>query len=406
MSELSAIEVNSLSKRYTLYTSSVSHILESITGKSRHRVCRALHEISFQIGKGKTVGIIGRNGSGKSTLLRILAGIIDPSSGGYKIRGLVAPVLELGAGFIPELKGIDNIILNGRLLGMSKSEVFDKAQKILDFAQIGDFAYQPVRTYSAGMQLRLGFAIAQSFDPDVLLIDEVLAVGDAAFQRKCIERIEQIKSQGATVLIVTHSLQDVAALCDYVIQLDAGKILREGTTEEVIRGYLEDIKDSSPEIRISPVESPNPHRKNTKEISIESIDLIDADDKPIKSINTGQTMQLRIRYCSNKAVARPMFRAQIYRYDRLFVHGTNTYRHGFEKESIGSDGVISLIYRELNLLSGRYYINVGVYPDEYGKAIAEHAYDFIEHAVSFEVESSRADGAGVVSMPHKWEWPS
>jgi len=402
---MTAIQVNNLEKVYRLYPASTSRIVEAVTGKARHTDCRALDGVSFDVPSGKTVGVIGRNGSGKSTLLRILAGIMDPTAGSFEIGGKVVPLLELGAGFIPQLKGVDNILINGRMLGLSKSVTLAKVDSILEFAELGEFADQPVRTYSSGMLLRLGFAIAQSIDPDVLLVDEVLAVGDAAFQKKCVSRIDEIRARGATVLIVSHSLADIAGLCAEVVQLDAGRIVRKGSTEDVIRAYLEELDDSTAGAGAPILKGPNPHRKNTNEISVESVELIGPDGNPATLFNSGERITIKMSYKVSKPVNNPMFRIQMFRSDGLFVHGTNTYRHGLNTGEVVRDGSVELIYDSLNLLAGRYWINVGVYPDEYGKAISEHAYDLVENAAGFDVRSERPDGAGIATMRHEWKLP-
>jgi len=400
---MTAITVHNLSKRYKLYSSPGSKIVEAITGHGRHILHQALDGIDFSVPRGQTVGIVGRNGSGKSTLLRILAGIIDPTAGSFEIQGSVASLLDLGGGFVPGLKGTDNIMLNGRLLGLSKKEVIERTSSILDFAELGEFANQPVRTYSAGMLLRLGFAIAQSLNPNVLLIDEVFAVGDAAFQRKCLARIEDFRARGATVLLVTHSLADLGGMAHRVIHIDRGHIVREGPTEEIIQAYLNDVRTSATEAGAALWRSPSPHRRTTGEIVIEHVDMLGADGMPITSLKTGDPVRIRIRFKVTAPVESPMLRLQVFRADGLFVHGTNTYRHGLNLGKIDKDGSIEVSYERLSLLEGHYWANVGIYPDEFGKAMAEHAYDLLEPALNFEVTSARLDGAGVTAMPHKWE---
>jgi len=403
---MTAVSVNKLCKNYLLYPSAGARVLEAFSRRSRHAVCRALDGVSFEVRRGQTVGVIGRNGSGKSTLLRILAGIIDPTDGAFDVRGKAVPLLDLGAGFVPALTGVENIKLNGKLLGLSNHEILARVDSVLDFAELGEFAYQPVRTYSSGMLLRLGFAIAQSLEPDILLVDEVLSVGDIAFSAKCIARISEFRSRGATVLLVTHSLADLGALCDWVIQLDKGRVAREGPTEEIIRAYLDNMKSSDASAGVPLWRAPSPHRTSTREITIESVDLLGPDGKSVDSIDTGDSMRVRIRFNVKKPVKNPMFRVQIFRADGLFVHGTNTYRQGLEIGAADKDGCIEVRYEKVSLLEGQYFMSVGIYPDEYGKAIADRAYDLMDPALRFGVQSRRRDGAGVTAMTHKWEWPA
>jgi len=402
MSEEVAIKLENLTKEYSIYPNPSSRLAEFFSRRPLHETRVALDKVSLEVPAGQTVGVIGANGAGKSTLLRILAGIIDPTGGSYRIVGRVAPLLELGAGFVPLMNAIDNIRLNGKLLGLSGDEIRELTPKILEFAGLEDYAEYPLRTYSAGMQLRLGFAIAQSLEPDVILIDEVLAVGDAAFQKKCLSRIEEFRRKGSTILIVTHSMADLGGLCNRVIRLERGRVAAEGPTEEVVRAYLEDMKASS-RAEAPPWRVQNPHRRTTSEIVIDAVEILGPGGKKADSVKTGDSLCLRICYRVNKPVENPLFRVQIFRSDGLFVHGTNTYRHGLRVGRLEKNGVVELNYERLNLLEGRYWFNVGVYPDEYGRAVAEHAYDLLEPAFQLDVAGDRKDGDGVMTMPHKWE---
>jgi len=197
----------------------------------------ALKGISFVIRKGETVAIIGRNGSGKSTILKIIAGVYRPSAGHVRVSGQVGALIELGAGFHPDLTGRENIVLNGLLLGLSKHEIQSREEQILDFAGLGEFIDSPVKQYSSGMFMRLGFAVATEIDPDILLIDEILAVGDEAFQQKCTARIEEFRGRGKTIIIVSHSLSEVRQICRRALMIDGGTLLADGPTEEVIARY-------------------------------------------------------------------------------------------------------------------------------------------------------------------------
>lgn len=198
----------------------------------------AVRNVSFEVGHGETLGIIGRNGCGKSTLLKVIAGVFEPTSGKVEVRGSVAPLIELGAGFHGELTGRENLFMNGLLMGFSKREMQSREKAILDFAEIGDFIDSPIKQYSSGMYMRLAFAIATEVNPDILLIDEILAVGDEPFKRKCFERIEQFRRAGKTILFVTHTLPEVRAYCDRVIYMDAGEILADGEPGQVVDLYL------------------------------------------------------------------------------------------------------------------------------------------------------------------------
>lgn len=231
------ISARGLGKDFRVYARPGDRLLESLLGKPRHTVFRALGDLDLEIRGGETVGIVGRNGSGKSTLLQLIAGVLQPTRGTVEVRGRVAALLELGSGFSPDFSGRENVILNAQVMGLRRSEVEARFERIERFADIGEFMDQPVRTYSSGMLVRLAFAVAINSDPDVLIIDEALAVGDEAFQRKCFARIEEIKRAGATILFVSHSAASVVNLCDRAFLLDAGDCLLAGRPKDVVARY-------------------------------------------------------------------------------------------------------------------------------------------------------------------------
>lgn len=398
----SAIKIEKLSKIYKIYRSPVDRLLENISGKRRHVETIALKEVSFTIEKGTAVGIIGRNGSGKSTLLKILASIIEPTSGVIEVKGKVSGILDLTAGFMPEFSGIDNIRLNAKLLGMNEKEINKKLDAILEFAGVGAYTELAVKTYSAGMLLRLGFAIAQSVEADIFLVDEVLAVGDASFQKKCIKKMNEFRANGATIILVTHSLADLGGFCNRVIQLDEGRVVQDGPTEKVLQKYLEDVRDRPDKSGAPLVEYFSPYRERSKDIVIEKVELLTKDGIQIEKITTGAPLVVRIKYRVNKAVHNPLFRVQFFNEQGGLVHGTNTYRHNLVLGDLNGEGIIELIYDSFMLLNGRYYLTVGVYPDEFALALADRAYDVHTLAYSIDVESERIQGAGVVSMNHRW----
>lgn len=235
-----AIDVENVSKIYRLYDKPIDRLKESVslTHKSYHRPFHALRDISFHVEKGETVGIIGTNGSGKSTILKIITGVLKPSEGLVKVDGRISALLELGAGFDMDYTGIENIYMNGSVLGFSKEEMDGKLQEILEFADIGDFVYQPVKTYSSGMLVRLAFALAINVEPEILIIDEALAVGDAFFQAKCFHKLENIKKSGTTILFVSHDIVSVKKLCSRAIWIERGVLQEVGEAKEVCEKYL------------------------------------------------------------------------------------------------------------------------------------------------------------------------
>lgn len=271
-----AIEVKNLSKKYKLYDKPIDRLKEaiSIRGKKYSKEFYALRNMSIMIRKGETVGIIGKNGSGKSTLLKIITGVLTPNSGTIKIDGNVSALLELGAGFNPELTGIENIYLNGTIMGFTRQQIKQRLHEILSFADIGEFIYQPVRTYSSGMFVRLAFAIAINVDPEILIIDEALSVGDMRFQQKCFRKIEEFKGK-KTVLFVSHDISAINKFCNRVIWINEGTIIADGDSNDIAKKYQAFMNDSN----IQKYDSSAANKSTTEEISDEY--LIDTLDESL-----------------------------------------------------------------------------------------------------------------------------
>ena len=239
MAEDIAISVNDVSKMYKLYDNPMDRLKESLglSRKKKYKEHYALNHVSFQVHKGETVGIIGTNGSGKSTILKIITGVLSPTGGEVVVNGRISALLELGAGFNGEYSGLENVYLNGSMIGFSREEIDAKLQSILDFADIGEFIYQPVKTYSSGMFVRLAFAVAINIDPEILIVDEALSVGDVFFQAKCYRKFEEFKEMGKTILFVSHDLSSIGKYCDRVVLLNKGEKLAEGGAKEMVNLY-------------------------------------------------------------------------------------------------------------------------------------------------------------------------
>ena len=242
-----AISVNHVSKVYKLYDNPMDRLKESLglSRKKKYKEHYALNGISFEIKKGETVGIIGTNGSGKSTILKIITGVLNPTSGSVQVDGRISALLELGAGFNMEYTGLENVYLNGTMLGFSKEEIDARLQDILDFADIGEFIHQPVKTYSSGMFVRLAFAVAINIDPEILIVDEALSVGDIFFQSKCFRKFEEFKERGKTILLVSHDLSSISKYCDRVILLNKGNKVSEGSPKVVVDEYKKILANKS-----------------------------------------------------------------------------------------------------------------------------------------------------------------
>lgn len=292
MSE-NAIEVRNLTKTYKLYESNKRRIIESLFPKAKphYKEFKALNDVSFDIKKGEIVGIIGKNGSGKSTILKIITGVLKPSEGSVAVDGRISALLELGAGFNPEYTGIENIYLNGTLNKITREEMSKRIDDIADFADIGDFIYQPVKNYSSGMFVRLAFAVAVYSDPDILIVDEALAVGDAAFQAKCMARMKQIMQSGATVLFVTHDMNTVKRLCQRCIYLENGTKIMEGPAEELADIYLKRIRASmnKEHLKLPPEENKgaavNENEYTEHNLDVESETTVSIDTNASKYVN-------------------------------------------------------------------------------------------------------------------------
>lgn len=238
MKEQKMIVVDDVSKIYNLYNNPGDRLKEALfSKKSRHKEFKALDHVSFEVNKGEILGIIGKNGSGKSTILKIITNVLSPSAGTCQVNGKIAALLELGAGFNQEYTGIENIYLNGQMIGYSREEMDEKLQDIIDFADIGEHINQPVKTYSSGMFARLAFSVAISVDPDILIVDEALSVGDVFFQNKCYKRFEDFRNRGKTILFVTHDMGSIIKYCDRAILLNAGRKISEGNPQEIVDLY-------------------------------------------------------------------------------------------------------------------------------------------------------------------------
>ena len=250
MSE-NAIEVKDVTKIYRLYEKPIDRLKESLslTHKEYHKDFFALNKLSFDVKKGQTVGIIGTNGSGKSTILKIITGVLTPTTGTVMVDGKISALLELGAGFNMDYTGIENIYMNGTMMGFTKKEMDEKLQEILDFADIGDFVYQPVKTYSSGMFVRLAFALAINVEPEILIVDEALSVGDVFFQAKCYRRMEEIRKSGTTILMVTHDMGSIIKYCDKVVLLNRGEFIAEGPAGRMVDLYKKILANQMDSLR-------------------------------------------------------------------------------------------------------------------------------------------------------------
>ncbi|MFA5241350.1 MAG: ABC transporter ATP-binding protein [Sulfuricella sp.] len=337
-----AISVKNLTKTYRIFGHPGDRIKQALTfGRIRfHRGFTALQDISFEIKKGETVGIIGRNGSGKSTLLQLICGILKPTSGTVQVNGRISALLELGAGFNVEFTGRENVYFQGALMGFTTAQMDERFDDIADFADIGEFIDQPVRIYSSGMFVRLAFAVAISMEPDILVVDEALAVGDARFQGRCFERIAEIRKQGGIILLVTHSLEQVAHFCDRALLLDHGKLLADGEAAVTLTRYLEMLGGDQKKgaggrgqggmlvkgdaFRTHPAYNSNENRWGDCAATIEEITITqDGNDNP-QSFVPGRTIELKLKVVFHAAVQQPIYGMTIKSSLGVLVLNTNS----------------------------------------------------------------------------------
>lgn len=389
-----AIKVENVSKLYKLYDKPSDRFKEALGLSKRKKLYKdhyALHNLSFDVKKGECVGIIGTNGAGKSTILKIITGVLNPTLGNVEINGRISALLELGAGFNMEYTGIENIYINGTMIGFTREEIDQKLEDILAFADIGDFVYQPVKTYSSGMFVRLAFAVAINIEPEILIVDEALSVGDVFFQSKCYRKFEEFKEQGKTILFVSHDLGSIAKYCDRVVLLNKGSKMSEGTPKDMIDLYkkilVNQVDDQGNDISVMSEQSPegnddtsnkmddelssdeewkkiytiNPQVNSYGDGSAEIIDfaVLDQNGVVTDAIEKGTTFEIRSKVKFNKRIQDPIFTYTFKNIQGTAITGTNTM---YERESIGTvesgDVCVARFEQEMNLQGGEYLLSV------------------------------------------------
>jgi ABC-type polysaccharide/polyol phosphate transport system ATPase subunit len=368
----------------------------------------ALKGVSFDVPAGKTFGIVGRNGSGKSTMLKLIAGIGRPTSGDVQVHGRVSALIELGAGFHPEISGRDNVFINGMMLGLSKREVASRFDEIVAFAELEDFIDEPVKTYSSGMYMRLGFSVAINVDPDVLLVDEVLAVGDEAFTHKCLDKFADFRRRGRTVLLVTHSLDLVARFCDEALWLDQGIVRGHGDPRRVIDAYLMDVAaaenkalDRAGVAAVSPSDTPSDMTKavegrwGSREAEILAVEFVRTDGVTAHVFESGEALAIRMRVRAHRALDDFVFGVALFSADGVCCYGTTTDIEGAEPREFLGDGEVEFIIESLCLVAGTYKVDVAVHRRD------GVPYDYHRSLYTIRV-TSRLNETGIARPPHRW----
>lgn len=394
----SSVTVSNLCKLYKLYWGPRSLFKEIFFRIPSHHELWALDHVSFEIQEGEAFGIVGDNGAGKTTLLKILTGTAYPTSGSVQVRGRVNALLELGTGFHPEFTGRENIYFNGALLGLTRREVQEQEEEIIDFSGLENFIDQPVKTYSSGMYLRLGFAIATGFEPSILIIDEALAVGDQRFQKKCTDRIIEFRNSGKTIIFCSHNLHQIKTLCERALWLDRGKPAGLGSATEVVEQYTSFLRQGGPASEVS--STPESDAKDQKQVCwIEKVILRDSRGQKRREFSVSETLKLEVRaFFGPEFSGTPGIGVSIVRNDGVTIYLTaNTMENVLLKEISPGHFVGHLIFPDLQLLSGRYHFNVVTTDQDFIQA-----YHKVEEAEFFTV-LNRGPDSGIVRLTHHWE---
>lgn len=357
----------------------------------------ALRDVSFQIKRGETVGLIGSNGAGKSTALKLISRIISPTCGNVTANSRVTALLELGAGFHPDLTGRDNIFLNGAVMGLSRKQIKSKLDEIIAFSEIEDFIDVPVKDYSSGMYARLGFSVAVHLDPEILLIDEVLAVGDQAFQQKCNERMTELRKSGVTMLFVSHSLEAVQQVCQRAIWLDHGRVQMDGAVRNVTREYHRALLERR---FAHHDEADLKNRPGSGEARVLRVELLNKESVPNTMFATGDLLIVRMFYRAKRQIEKPQFGLAIHHAQTgAHMSGPNNTQWGYEIESIEGEGFVDFRIADLPLLAGDFDLTIAVW-DWNGV----HCYDHWEQARRFTVISNPLlQQYGLVNLKGEWE---
>jgi ABC-type polysaccharide/polyol phosphate transport system ATPase subunit len=438
---LTAIEVTDVTKVYRRY----AHKRQFATLKSAllsgslirdlnpDETFHALNGVSFRVPRGSTYAIVGRNGSGKSTMLKCIAGITKPTSGRVTVSGRISALIELGAGFHPEISGRENVFINGIMLGLTKREIARRFDEIVEFAELEAFIDAPVKTYSSGMYMRLGFAVAIHVDPDVLLVDEVLAVGDEGFTHKCLDKFAEFRRRGKTILLVTHSLGLVERFCDEALWIDEGRARAAGDPRRVVGAYITDVerseeaalaatdaraREEADTAAASPAAAPDPAgsasdtsvdepppdmfratagRWGSREVEIADVTFSGADGVATRVFHCGETMTIRLLVQARAPITDFAFGVGIFNAEGICCYGTNTEVEEYVPQLLSGEGEVRFRIESLDLVGGTYKVDVAVHRRD------GLPYDYHRLLYTFRVKS-RAKDVGIFRPPHRWEF--
>ncbi|HEY7472229.1 MAG TPA: ABC transporter ATP-binding protein [Gemmatimonadota bacterium] len=404
-----AIRIETLGKRFARHRTgrpdTLKQLLRGFRLRRRKDHFWALRDVDLEVARGEMLGVTGRNGAGKTTLLRLMGGVMQPDEGRVVVRGRIGGLLQLGVGFHPDLTGRENVFTNGIIAGLTRREVAQRFDAIVDFAEIEDFIDSPLRTYSTGMRMRLGFATAIHAEPDVLLIDEVLTVGDLAFQQKCLDRIEQYRKDGCTIVLVSHSLDDVQRHCERALWLREGRVARLGPAENVVEDFRREMMNET--LRRTPAETesvaaggvdlvPRHNRFGSLDMVIEGVRLLDGA-RETTEIHSGGALSIEISYLAPESIPSPIFAVSISDQQDVHACDVSTANGGLVLPALRGRGRVVLHLDRLDLSRGAYFVNVGVYEADWA-----YAYDFHWRAYPLRVISDLTEPA-IMSPPRRWE---
>ena len=401
---MNVIEVKNVHKSFKIHYDKGATLKEKILFKNRNRYeeHQVLKGIDLKIEKGEVVGLIGENGCGKSTLLKLITRIIYPDQGTITVNGKVSSLLELGAGFHPDMSGRENIYTNASIFGLTKKEVDERLEEIIDFSELKEFIEKPVRTYSSGMYMRLAFSVAINVDAEILLVDEILAVGDAAFQAKCFKKLQEIKKQGTTIVIVSHDLGSIERLCDRAIWINKGKKVKDERPHDVIAFYLDSIMNK--DVNKAVVENPQEiqpdnnleKRTGNRLVEIVGLKLFNGNDNETSIIKTGDDLSIQIKYRRNDAALKDMVvGVGLFTAAGVCCYGTNTFLNSQSKISIKNKGEILITLEKVVLLDGEYTIDIALHHED------GTPYDYIRQAKKLSIYSDKK-AVGIVHLKYHY----
>lgn len=426
MSEAIVIEVKNVRKTFKIFADKSQTLKGILSNVKRAKFERreVIKGISFQVRKGEVIGLIGKNGCGKSTTMKMLSKLLKPTEGEIKIKGRVSSLIELGAGFHPDMTGRENIYVNASIFGYTNKEIDAKINDIVKFSELEEFIDSPVRTYSSGMYMRLAFSVAISVDPEVLLVDEILGVGDAAFQTKCFNRIKAMKDSGMTIVIVSHSTGQVEKLCNRAIWIENGVIKEEGPPRVVCANYLEamenlrirraemeyqmlidgniDVKELEKTNRsltcrnIAPQNDPDSRRDGNGIVEITNVIVVDGEEQTKQVFDKGEPFTINMTYRSADIGTPVSVTVGLVRDDGVPCYEVSTESDSKKKFQALEEGKIQFRFLNNNLLNGKYFLNIYIY----GENGAE--YDIIKSIISISIKGKETNESGIVSMPHTW----